>query len=92
MNVRRGGFVPPAGYPQNAAASREKSTSLSVGSTVSGDVDERRAFDHEHGRLYDALEKTAQLAELAGHDRLAKDLRWHRRGVAAEIQSGRCEQ
>jgi hypothetical protein len=56
-------------------------------------VDERSqrvAFDHEHGRLYDALERTAQLAELAGHDDVASDLRILRRKVAADMQHGWC--
>ena len=51
---------------------------------------ERRAHDHEHARLYDALEHAAQVAELAGHDILAASLRRDRRDVAGEIESGDC--
>lgn len=53
--------------------------------------EERIAFDHEHGRLYDALERTAQLAELAGHDGMAETLRILRRKVAKSIERGWCE-
>lgn len=52
---------------------------------------ERLAFDFEHARLYDALERAAQLAELAGHDGTAIVLRNLRREVAADIERGGCE-
>lgn len=52
---------------------------------------ERQAFNHEHGRLYDALEKAAQFAELARHDDTAALLRDVRRKVASDIQAGTCE-
>lgn len=48
------------------------------------------AFRHEHGRLYDALETAAQLAELAGHDSMAASLRRHRRHVAGVLAYGDC--
>lgn len=48
------------------------------------------AFRHEHGRLYDALERTAQIAELAGHDILAAALRRDRRDVSAELTDHSC--
>jgi hypothetical protein len=48
------------------------------------------AFRHEHGRLYDALEHAAQLAELAGHDILAASLRRDRHDVAEEFTTEVC--
>lgn len=53
--------------------------------------EEPQAFRHEHGRLYDALEHAAQIAELAGHHRLATTLRDDRRDVAIEIDEGDCQ-
>lgn len=48
------------------------------------------AFAHEHGRLYDAIEHAAQIAELAGHDSMAASLRRHRRHVGVEIAEASC--
>jgi hypothetical protein len=48
------------------------------------------AFRHEHGRLYDALEHAAQIAELAGHEILAAGLRRDRRDVADELVEHSC--
>jgi hypothetical protein len=50
----------------------------------------RRAFELEHGKLYQFLETTAQLAELAGDDDIAADLRILRRKVARHLQDGVC--
>lgn len=48
-------------------------------------LEEPAAFRHEHGRLYNALEHAAQIAELADHDDMARILRAARREVAAEL-------
>jgi hypothetical protein len=50
----------------------------------------RAAFDHEHGRLYRALETAAQLAELAGHDDIAAALRTQRHEVHRHLLNGHC--
>lgn len=52
--------------------------------------EEPLAFSHEHARLYDALERAAQRAELAGHDGMADGLRSLRRDVAREIGDRQC--
>ena len=52
--------------------------------------EERRQMEHEHNRLYAALETAAELAELAGHDILAAQLRRERHDVWAEIERGGC--
>lgn len=50
----------------------------------------RRQMEWEHNRLYAALETTAQLAELAGHELLAAQLRRERHDVWAEVERGAC--
>lgn len=51
---------------------------------------ERTAFDHEHGRLYDALKVAQERAELAGDDDIASDIRILRNRVAQHIEDRRC--
>ena len=54
--------------------------------------DEARQMQHEHARLYTALETAAEIAELAGHDILAATLRRERRDIAAEQARGGCSE
>lgn len=52
--------------------------------------EEPLAFSHEHSQLYEALERAAQRAEIAGHDGMADGLRSLRRDVAREIADRQC--
>jgi hypothetical protein len=53
---------------------------------------EHHQFEFEHNRLSDALERTAQVAELAGHDVLAAALRRDRAEIVIEVVAGNCEE
>ena len=53
---------------------------------------ETRQMRHEHDRLYDALEHTAQLAEVAGHEHLAAQLRRERHDVWDHAERGSCDE
>lgn len=50
------------------------------------------AFDHEHGRLYEALKTAEERAELAGDNGIARDLRTLRARVAQHIEERDCEE
>lgn len=52
--------------------------------------EEAKAFDHEHGRLYDALKVAQERAELAGDDGIASDIRILRGRVAKHIEQRGC--
>lgn len=52
--------------------------------------EEAKAFDHEHGRLYEALKVAQERAELAGDDDIASDIRILRNRVARHIEERCC--
>jgi len=52
--------------------------------------EEAIAFDHEHGRLSQAIKVAEERAELAGHDDIALELRRLRATVARHIAARRC--
>jgi hypothetical protein len=82
MSVPKPGSSGARTYPRTERAQPDLST---------GDRDgEALAFDVEHGRLYEALERAAQLAELANHLGDAAVLRGLRRNVARHIHDRTC--
>ena len=56
-------------------------------------AEHRRAFAHEHGQAYDAVEKAAQRLELAGpgHEREVALLRAIRRRLSRHLVDGTCD-
>ena len=54
------------------------------------ETEERVAFEHEHAGLYAALLRASHMAELAGDEAIADDLKVLRRKVARHIDEGRC--
>jgi hypothetical protein len=85
MSVRHGAGGTPPAYPR-IRQSGVPNSSTNEGRTA----EEAIARDWEHARLYDAVEKAAQLAELAGDDDIAEDLRILRRKVARHLRDGAC--
>lgn len=85
MTLRQRSAGRPPGYPQSGSLRARKSSTDGPKTAALA-----RAFDHEHGRLYEALEMTAQLAELAGHEQHAAELRRMRRAVMEDIHYRSC--
>lgn len=54
------------------------------------ETEERVAFEHEHAGLYAALLRASHMAELAGDEGIATELKALRRKVAEHIDEGRC--
>lgn len=59
-------------------------------SVLRPDHEEAKAFDHEHGRLYDALKVAEERAELAGDNDIASEVRILRAKVGRHIEERWC--